>query len=69
MRPMEAVNALVDKGYSQPEIVSMVKKKGISTTQGTISRIRTGAFKSVNYELGNCIIQIYKENKRKKAKK
>lgn len=59
MTPQEAVNRLVtERGLSQQEIVGMLAKRGVETTQPTISRIHKGRFKTLNYDLGIAIVQL-----------
>lgn len=70
MTPREAINKLVEAGYPQPVIVSLLEKESkVVTTQPTISRIQSGAVENPMFELGQALVAlcIAKTKKGKKA--
>ena len=53
------VEELVDSGLTETEIVTRLKAAGISTTQPTINRIKTGIIVNVKYDIGIAIATLH----------
>lgn len=59
------IRELLDSGLTENDIVSGLKDAGVSTTQPTINRIKTGAISRVNYEMGAAIVAMHAKIRRK----
>lgn len=55
------VQQIVDTGVSDSEIGRAITDSGVSVTQPTISRIRTGDIKRPSYDLGVALKELHKK--------
>lgn len=55
------IDDLVKAGLREAAIADRIKAAGVQTSQPTINRIKSGAIKSVKYELGQALINLHDE--------
>lgn len=55
------VQQLFDSGLSGPEIESILKDRGISCTQATINRYKTGDIKAKAFQIYTALVELHSE--------
>lgn len=58
MTPTDAVKHLAEAGWTEARIAEAVSASGVSCSQPTVNRIKTGRHRHASWEIGNALIQL-----------
>jgi len=63
--PRNIVGLLIIGGMTELEISAALKKLGVSANQSTIHKIKSGATKRTNYDIGTGLARLYEQRKKR----
>lgn len=53
------IDELLERGLSEADIAARLRAEGVSISQASINRLKRGAIKRPNYDLGSALLRLH----------